>query len=134
MVMRKRPPTPETRADFVAEVKRDRAVRDKTYREMALAMYPHVCGRCGREFAGKNLRELTVHHIDHNHFNNPPDGTNWELLCLYCHDQEHETNQRRDLYQGATTGLKRSDALGFSAFDGLKELLPESAQQDEENP
>lgn len=125
MVMRKRPATPETRAEFVAEVMRDRAVRDKTYREMALAMYPHVCGRCGREFAGKNLRELTVHHIDHNHFNNPADGSNWELLCLYCHDQEHETNQRRDLYQGAATGLKRGDSLGFQAFEGLKGLLPE---------
>ncbi|MFA7667514.1 MAG: HNH endonuclease, partial [Burkholderiaceae bacterium] len=20
---------------------------------------------------------------------NPPDGSNWELLCLYCHDNEH---------------------------------------------
>src|ERR1044071_1959021 len=27
---------------------------------------------------------------DHNHDNNPPDGSNWELLCLYCHDNEHQ--------------------------------------------
>ena len=26
---------------------------------------------------------------DHNHDNNPLDGSNWELLCLYCHDNEH---------------------------------------------
>jgi hypothetical protein len=36
------------------------------------------------------VRELTVHHRDHNHDNNPPDGSNWELLCLYCHDNEHQ--------------------------------------------
>jgi 5-methylcytosine-specific restriction endonuclease McrA len=48
-----------------------------------------VCGRCGREFSGVRLRELTVHHKDHNHDNNPLDGSNWELLCLYCHDNEH---------------------------------------------
>lgn len=59
------------------------------YREQALKLLPWLCGRCGREFSGKNLRELTVHHKDHNHDNNPPDGSNWELLCLYCHDAEH---------------------------------------------
>ncbi|QTG90742.1 HNH endonuclease, partial [Vibrio furnissii] len=26
---------------------------------------------------------------DHDHTNNPEDGSNWELLCLYCHDHEH---------------------------------------------
>ena len=52
-------------------------------------MYPWLYGRCSREFSGKNLRELTVHHKDHNHDNNLLDGSNWELLCLYCHDQEH---------------------------------------------
>ena len=59
------------------------------YREQALKLFPWVCGRCGREFNGKNLRELTVHHKDHDHGNNPPDGSNWELLCIYCHDEEH---------------------------------------------
>ena len=58
-------------------------------REKALKMYPWVCGRCGREFTRENLHELTVHHRDHDHDNNPPDGSNWELLCLYCHDNEH---------------------------------------------
>ncbi len=32
---------------------------------------------------------LTVHHIDGNPNNNPPDGSNWENLCVYCHDDEH---------------------------------------------
>jgi len=35
------------------------------------------------------VRELTVHHKDGNHHNNPPDGSNWELLCVYCHENEH---------------------------------------------
>lgn len=61
----------------------------ESYREQALKLFPWLCGRCGREFSGKHLRELTVHHKDHNHDNNPADGGNWELLCLYCHDQEH---------------------------------------------
>jgi hypothetical protein len=62
---------------------------EETYREAALKMYPWICARCGREFSGKRVRELTVHHKDHNHDHNPPDGSNWELLCLYCHDAEH---------------------------------------------
>jgi len=59
------------------------------YRNAALKVLPHVCGRCAREFEGKRLRELTVHHKDGNHENNPPDGSNWELLCIYCHENEH---------------------------------------------
>ena len=74
---------------IVAEARRDREQREKTYRAQALKIYPWVCARCGREFSGKKLRELTVHHKDHNHDYNPPDGSNWELLCLYCHDNEH---------------------------------------------
>lgn len=48
-----------------------------------------MCARCAREFEGKRLRELTVHHKDGDHHNNPPDGSNWELLCVYCHENEH---------------------------------------------
>ena len=59
------------------------------YRSQALRILPHVCARCAREFAGKRLKELTVHHRDGNHDNNPPDGSNWELLCIYCHENEH---------------------------------------------
>ena len=55
---------------------------ERSYREQALKIYPWICGRCAREFKGASLRELTVHHRDHNHANNPPDGSIWELLCL----------------------------------------------------
>lgn len=60
-----------------------------SYREQALKLFPWLCGRCAREFPASRLRELTVHHKDGNHDNNPQDGSNWELLCLYCHDNEH---------------------------------------------
>jgi hypothetical protein len=41
---------------------------EPSYREQALKIYPWICGRCGREFKGANLRELTVHHRDHNFY------------------------------------------------------------------
>jgi hypothetical protein len=62
---------------------------DKDYRGKALKIPPWICARCAREFSGKRVRELTVHHKDGNHDNNPPDGSNWELLCIYCHENEH---------------------------------------------
>ena len=73
----------------VAEARHNREQREQGYRERALKIYPWICGRCSREFTRENLHQLTVHHRDHNHDNNPPDGSNWELLCLYCHDNEH---------------------------------------------
>ena len=73
----------------VARAQSERDQRERGYRAQALKMYPWICGRCAREFTRANLQELTVHHRDHNHDNNPPDGSNWELLCVYCHDNEH---------------------------------------------
>ena len=120
----KQPFDPGREARFLADVNRDRALREKGYREQALRLYPHVCGRCSREFSGKRLRELTVHHKDNDHLNNPPDGSNWELLCLYCHDNEHETPEQRDYSEGPATGSGTRPTLSFRAFEGLKDLLP----------
>ena len=105
----------------VAEARRAAERREQTYREQALKIYPWVCGRCAREFSRANLRELTVHHRDHDHDNNPPDGSNWELLCLYCHDNEH---QRRLEAAGASLG-KQGDAPAatHSPFANLRGLL-----------
>src|SRR5512137_2434311 len=75
---------------IIAEARRVQDECAQGYRERALKIYPWICGRCAREFTHRNVRELTVHHRDHNHENNPPDGSNWELLCLYCHDNEHQ--------------------------------------------
>ena len=85
MAVKKTPAERDRQAQIVAEARRYQAEREQTYRAQALKLYPWICARCGREFSGKKLRELTVHHKDHNHDNNPPDGSNWELLCLYCH-------------------------------------------------
>ena len=74
----------------VAEARRAREERATGYRERALKIYPWICGRCAREFTHTNLQLLEVHHRDHNHDNDPPDGSNWELLCTYCHENEHQ--------------------------------------------
>lgn len=86
----------------LAQEREYRAKREGGYREQALKLYPWICGRCTREFTSKNLSELTVHHRDHNHDNNPSDGSNWELLCLYCHDNEHSRFEELIRY-GSTT-------------------------------
>jgi hypothetical protein len=88
----------------VAQAVRLQQERENTYRERALKLFPWVCGHCGRDFEGKRLRELTVHHKDHNHDNNPPDGSNWELLCIYCHDNEHSRDQVADAYDTLPAG------------------------------
>ena len=59
------------------------------YREQSIRIHGLICAKCGREFDYENRRLLTVHHKDGNHRNNPPDGSNWENLCVYCHDDEH---------------------------------------------
>ena len=74
---------------IVAEARRAREEREQGYRERALRILPWICGRCAREFDRANVQLLTVHHKDHNHHHNPPDGSNWELLCVYCHEDEH---------------------------------------------
>ena len=59
------------------------------YREKSLAINSLICARCGREFTESQRKLLTVHHKDGNHNNNPADGSNWENLCVYCHEDVH---------------------------------------------
>lgn len=118
------------------------------YRSASLKIHGPVCARCGREFAGKNLRLLTVHHKDGNHNNNPRDGSNWENLCLYCHDAEHSRGLLADYVRTAkddevaSTGKrgekepasKQTSAPGevrSTLADKLKEAMEKSAQSDE---
>ena len=106
---------------ILAEARRNAKEREQSYREQALKIYPWICGRCGREFTHANLRELTVHHRDHNHDNNPPDGSNWELLCLYCHDNEH---QRQLEANGDSNNTRGGGSVAtHSPFANLRELL-----------
>jgi HNH endonuclease len=110
--------------EIVAMARRSKEEREKGYREQALKLYPWICGRCAREFDLKNLRELTVHHVDHNHDNNPADGSNWELLCLYCHDNEHQRFEEQIRY-GSSGNQDRQVSGGgtFSPFADLKSLM-----------
>ena len=99
------------------------AGRQQSYREQALKIFPWICAHCGREFEGKKLSQLTVHHKDHNHDNNPPDGSNWELLCLYCHDNEHQRNQLADRSGEALTGRHQDRPSTFSPFARLADVM-----------
>jgi hypothetical protein len=108
---------------IVAEARRKRELREQDYREQALKIYPWVCGRCAREFTRANVQQLTVHHKDHNHDNNPPDGSNWELLCIYCHDNEHarylDSAGRADPARSAEADAPST----YKAFADLASLL-----------
>jgi len=105
---------------LIKNTRKSRELREQGYRSQALKLFPHVCGRCGREFNSKNLHELTVHHKDHNHDNNPVDGSNWELLCIYCHDNEH---QRLQSSGGSKPGIKQSPTTTYKPFTDLKSML-----------
>ena len=114
---------PAQQEQLIADARKNRELREKDYREQALKLYPHLCARCGREFSGKKLRELTVHHKDHNHDNNPPDGSNWELLCLYCHDNEHQEYMDEGMFGRSTAGRESKPSTTYKPFAGLEDLL-----------
>ena len=128
MFRKNTPINSQRKAEVLASLKRDRDEKEKTYREQALKMFPHVCQRCGREFSGKRLRELTVHHKDGNHMNNPPDGSNWALLCLYCHDDAHGAYEHGALGAGGTMGAASDPPLGYQAFGDLRNMLPPESE------
>ena len=86
-------------AELVRKMK-EAPASDKDYRERSLKLHGWICAKCGREFEAHNLHLLTVHHKDGNHHNNPPDGSNWENLCIYCHDDEHSRSLLGDYLQG----------------------------------
>ena len=76
--------------------------RDANYRERSLRMHGLICAKCAREFEPGQKHLLTVHHKDGNHLNNPPDGSNWENLCVYCHDDEHSRGLLGDYLKKGT--------------------------------
>ena len=123
------PANPDRQAEILAEMRREREARLKGYRDRALRILPHICGRCGRSFAGKRLPELTVHHKDRNPDNNPSDGSNWELLCLYCHEAEHEQGDKRAQGDGGAIPLSGQKASPIAnPFDALDSLLKDKNQ------
>lgn len=108
---------------IVADAQRNKVKREQGYREQSLKMYPWICGRCTREFTRVNLHELTVHHRDHNHDNNPDDGSNWELLCIYCHENEHARYLDAAPSASSAQGKQPDKAADHKPFADLKALL-----------
>ncbi len=108
---------------IVAESRKHAEERCQSYRDLALNMFPWVCTKCAREFTRENLVELTVHHKDHNHDNNPQDGSNWELLCVYCHENEHARYlDAEDSIVRASNEIENRSAT-TRPFANLKDLL-----------
>jgi hypothetical protein len=107
----------------VAQSRKSAEKRGHEYRDLALKMYPWICGKCSREFTRENVIELTVHHRDHNHDNNPVDGSNWELLCVYCHDNEHARYLDRDVSTTGKIGATEKPQATSKPFANLKDLL-----------
>jgi hypothetical protein len=91
------------------------------YRELALKILPWICARCAREFPASRLKELTVHHRDGDHHHNPPDGSNWELLCLYCHENEHARVE--DSRAGGSLREPAKPAATHRPFEKLSKLV-----------
>lgn len=95
--------------DVVRELKSE-SRKTEDYRERSLAIHGLICARCAREFDASTRHLLTVHHKDGNHFNNPPDGSNWENLCVYCHEDVHSRELLGDFISGES---KKENALVF---------------------
>lgn len=122
MTIKKVQPNKDKLNQIVTDARRNQELREQSYRGQALKLYAWICGRCAREFTHTTLTELTVHHKNHNHDDNPSDGSNWELLCLYCHDNEHQRYEETRF--GSTQ--KSSSNVNVSShnpFANLKNLL-----------
>lgn len=96
------PVRPKTNAaELVREARAAGAERERGYRARSLALHGWICAKCAREFEASNLHLLTVHHRDGNHHHNPPDGSNWENLCVDCHESEHSVGLLADYLSGS---------------------------------
>ena len=107
-------PSPSFRSaeDVVRQMKAAQSSGEGDYRERSLAMHGLICARCGRGFDAANRHLLTVHHKDGNHQNNPPDGSNWENLCAYCHEDVHSRGLLGDYLEG--TAAPREQAVFYA--------------------
>ncbi len=104
----------------ILDARRNADQRAAGYRERALKLYPWVCGSCARSFTHSNLQLLEVHHKNGNHEDNPPDGSNWELLCTYCH--EHEHSKLKDMAGRTDVGSELPTAT-HNPFADLQAML-----------
>ena len=122
MTLKKTQPDKDKLNQIVSDARRNQELREQSYRGQALKLYPWICGRCAREFTHTNLTELTVHHKNHNHDDNPSDGSNWELLCLYCHDNEH-SRYEETRFDNSQSSRTSTSVATHNPFADLKNLL-----------
>lgn len=106
------PPSQRPVEEVVRELKKNQdAPPGEDYREKSLRIHGLVCAKCGRTFDGAHRHLLTVHHRDGNHHNNPPDGSNWENLCVYCHEDAHSRELLGEYLAGVAG--RREDAVVY---------------------
>ena len=113
----------------ILDARRAADKRDEGYRAQALKLYRWVCGRCARTFTHANLQLLEVHHKNGNHNDNPADGSNWELLCTYCHEHEHSKIKDN---AGRTAVADALPAATFNPFADLKARLEGKRREGDE--
>jgi len=114
--------------EIVAQALKSRNQRERDYRTRSLKIHPWICTRCGRDFDRNNINELTVHHKDHDHSNNPADGSNWEHLCVYCHENEHA--RTIDLTNESTLGRPTKKVITNKSLSGLSEIINKKKASD----
>jgi hypothetical protein len=114
-----KPKEVKTVEEVVSTIRDAAKAGSEEYRERSLAIHGMVCARCGREFSHATRHLLTVHHRDGNHDNNPPDGSNWENLCVYCHEDIHSRGVLGEYLDGASGG--RESVIVFSQESALKD-------------
>lgn len=121
--------------EVVREIKSAQLSGEGDYRERSLAMHGLICGRCGREFNPSNRHLLTVHHRDGNHLHNPADGSNWENLCVYCHEDIHSRGLLGDYLEGSassrdqTVVYRDEKATGASGLGTLADRLQKAMEK-----
>jgi hypothetical protein len=98
--------------DVVRDLKSEQQkLPGEDYREKSLALHGLICARCAREFDESTRHLLTVHHKDGNHDNNPLDGSNWENLCVYCHEDVHSRGILGEYLAGSSS--ERDSSLAY---------------------
>jgi 5-methylcytosine-specific restriction endonuclease McrA len=133
ITVKDKPKDSKSAEDVVRDLKKEQeTLPGEDYRGRSLALYGFICARCGREFDESKRHLLTVHHKDGNHSNNPLDGSNWENLCVYCHEDVHSRGILGDYLDGASVGSESSlvyedvnvkDTHSGSLGEKLKEAL-----------
>ena len=139
---RDRPAATRAPEDVVRDLKQGmQRPPGEDYRERSLGIHGLICARCSREFGESNRHLLTVHHKDGNHLYNPPDGSNWENLCVFCHEDIHSRGILGDYLRGGSggretetvfrsdTGAQADKAGPGSLGDKLRKALEEKKKK-----